>query len=75
MGLLVVVLDSDTAGLEVQSVLKLGVSLLVGGTRLQRVPGLMPASDLMEPGPRISGWEPWGPRAGVGMSLSPARSL
>lgn len=29
--------------------------MLVGGARLQRVPRLMPAYDLMEPGPRISG--------------------
>ena len=29
--------------------------MLVGGSRLESVPGLMPANDLMEPGPRISG--------------------
>ena len=28
--------------------------MLVGGAKLQRVPGLMPADNLMEPGPRIS---------------------
>ena len=29
--------------------------MLVGGAKLQRVPGLMPADNLMEPDPRISG--------------------
>lgn len=34
--------------------------MLVGGAKLQRVPGLMPANNLMEPGPRISGFRALG---------------